>query len=236
MTKIRILMLLSLLQLIGQPSAHAFTAEVHTEITHDALSERGYKKRLITKVVEANLATDEDEETVDGAHFDSEKFEEGSERLRRKLSDAVIQVIGCQRDQALESLGRGFHAIQDFFSHSNVVENDPKMRIDILHLRNPGAAVSCDPKTHLGALTSGYWPDYKRPASNKCTHSELNKDEPSAGVWHVLARERALVESRNYEDLLEQRLFDSLKYDTAFQLIEYLKGIRKDCPLEISNI
>jgi hypothetical protein len=107
------------------------------------------------------------------------------------------------RDFALNTLGRALHTVQDFFSHSNFVENNGMDdSVDLLNLKDPPAELACDRETFKGGLTSGYYPDDKRPSELKCVHAELNKDSALAGQRHKLAVEKATIETRHYVENL----------------------------------
>jgi hypothetical protein len=176
--------------------ASAFSKEVHEAVSRQALSDMGFDASAAGAVVAGNLQTDKDEFTDPKAHFDDERFAAGSARLNAKLSAALDALDSCDAGAAREQLGRALHAVQDFFAHSNWVENHaPSDPIDMLNLKDPPPGLVCDPKTHKGGLTSGYYPDDKRPSPDKCVHAELNKDDASR-PYHELARLRALAETK----------------------------------------
>jgi len=192
--------------LVFVPGAGAFDSATHRHITEAALTELGFDADSIVLVNQGNIAVDVfDEAIVPEAHFDSETFSKGSVRLREKLEACLDSLDEGDREFALDTLGRGLHTAQDFFSHSNFIENNgAEAPVDLLNLKDPPADLACDRETFAGGLTSGYYPDDKRPSEIKCVHAELNKDNANVGPRYTGAVEKAVIESRHYvESLLE---------------------------------
>ncbi len=188
------------------PRAGAFDSATHRRITETALTDMGFDADSIYLVNQGNISVDMfDEMNVPEAHFDSETFSKGSQRLRDKLTGVMDSLDGADREFALDTLGRGLHTAQDFFSHSNFIENNSvDTPIDLLNLADPAAELVCERETFKGRLTSGYFPDNMRPSEAKCVHAELNKDTASAGQRYNRAVEKAVIESRHYaQSLLE---------------------------------
>jgi hypothetical protein len=203
--------------LAAKGSCQAFGGKYHEQITRQAL--KGLlRPSEIKTVVAADLDVDEQETWgVPEAHFDSESFSKGSARLRRKRQAALEMLAAGDRRGALLLLGQALHAIQDFFSHSNFVENNPvDAQIDLLSLQDPPADLRCVPPGFKGGLTSGYYsntssehPDdviNEPPLKGvKCSHGQLNKDEPDRPGFRQ-AKEKAILESRRFaRDLLAAR-------------------------------
>jgi hypothetical protein len=126
-----------------------------------------------------------------------------------------VQLENGNAREAREQLGRGFHAIQDFFAHSNFIDNHPDPKdaldpvrtpLDMLNLKNPAPEAACVAPHFQGPLTTGYFPDDWKPFPHKCTHAEMNKDYDvldSAGrALNPLARARAVIECARYLDAL----------------------------------
>ena len=186
--------------------AVAFDSATHRHITEVALTDMGFDSDSIVLVNQGNIAVDVfDEAIIPEAHFDSETFSKGSQRLRDKLTEVTDALDENDREFALNTFGRGLHTAQDFFSHSNFIENNSVgTPIDLLNLKDPSADLVCDRETFKGGLTSGYYPDDKRPSEIKCIHAELNKDIANVGQRYTLAVEKAIIESRHYvQSLLE---------------------------------
>lgn len=188
------------------PAARAFDFPSHRLITETALTPLGFDQDSVYLVNQGNAAVDAfDESSSPEAHFDDETFRKGSRRLREKISAVLAALDDNDRELALDTLGRGLHTVQDFFSHSNFIENNGvETPIDLLDLEDPPADLACDRETFKGGLTSGYYPDKARPSEMKCVHAELNKDSAEKGERHRRAVEKATVETRHYvESVLE---------------------------------
>jgi hypothetical protein len=141
--------LLAAALLLAPAVAFAFSGEVHVALTRRALADRGYDKSASDAVVAGNLHTDDDEFTVPAAHFDNESFAAGSARLNARTAAALDDLDGCDPAAAREQLGRVLHAVQDFFAHSNWVENHaPTDPLDLFALKDAPADLACDPVTH----------------------------------------------------------------------------------------
>lgn len=82
----------------------------------------------------ANKDTDlGDEEThLAAAHFDSEQFQSGQERLITLRQSVVSSVKAENYDEARRDSGRMFHTLQDFYSHSSWVENGNRVPNPVL--------------------------------------------------------------------------------------------------------
>ena len=215
-----------LVLLLAPAPAFAFSKEVHEAVTRRALSDMSFDASAAGAVVAGNLKTDKDEFTDPKAHFDNEQFAAGSARLNAKLSAALDALDDCDPGLAREQLGRALHAVQDFFAHSNWVENHaPADPLDLFRLTDPAAGLVCDPKTHKGALTSGYYPDDHRPSAIKCVHAELNKDDPGR-PFHEEARLRALAETKAVLALFDRAIaakFAAVGPNEAMYRIRLLK-------------
>ena len=89
--------------------------------------------KSIKTVTDYNGQVDMDELRIAAAHFDSEQFESAQTRLRdlRTLATCLISRRGlCQLDDrdseydnARKYVGRLLHTLQDFYSHTNWIEN-----------------------------------------------------------------------------------------------------------------
>jgi hypothetical protein len=181
-------------------------------------------------VVAGNLHTDEDESKGGefwsaAAHFDNEQFAAGSKRMKEKLLAALDALDGCDAAAAREQLGRALHSTQDFFAHSNWIENHAQDdAVDLLSLTDPDKDVICVPGTHKGPLTSGYYyrDDKQAAPSGKCLHNgELNKDD-SARPFYAPARNKALAQTREilamFDSLVSAKYGVSARGEAAFRI------------------
>ncbi len=110
----------------------------------------GSKRRLITRevqeatqaIVDANIMVDlEDDTFLDAAsHFDSEQFQAGQERLIKKRRNVVTQILSSNFAVARKECGQMLHGIQDFYSHSNWLENGNEEIYSVLG--KPGKEIS----------------------------------------------------------------------------------------------
>ena len=55
-------------------------------------------------------------------HFDAEKFNESNANLARLKREIVLNILAEKHDCARKSLGKALHILQDFYSHSNWIE------------------------------------------------------------------------------------------------------------------
>lgn len=225
--------------LLVPATAGAFSGGNHKEITDKVTASYGFGPQSAGKVWAGNAHADESPLDVDKAsctvkmpsgewfkaeaHFDDETFSAGAARLRAKF-DLVVSSLGkCKKDTALEGLGRAFHGIQDFFSHSNFVVIMPNAKVDLLHLNDPTPAERAqkvDCATGKGPLTSGYYnyteaevdnnlSDRLIVPGNRCMHGDLAKDtagdKPGVAL-HNVAKQRAGAESAAFLERIKARL------------------------------
>ena len=176
------------------------------------------KKELFEDAVEvvqdANSNVDSGEEKdLPIAHFDSEQFEGGQNRLLTLRQSVVSSIHAGKYDTARRESGRMFHTLQDFYSHSNWVENGNQapnhvlgranQRIDNVAGPTQQTCTDCEKKgwphyyecnnnileslKENGILTSGYYGDPKKGAipkpSGKCSHGGFIDD-----TWDTFAR------------------------------------------------
>lgn len=206
------------------PTANAFDTHLHLEITSDALAGLGFSADTIALINAGNQKTDRDYVLFNTpeAHFCNERFAAGSQRLRDKLQLALKSLEDCDRPAALEAIGTSLHAIQDFYAHSNFVDRTVITPVDLFQMQDPPASLECSPG-HIPtvALTSAYWPDEPRQPG-KCSHADLNKDDPERGPLYYKARAWAQVETVHYIQRLEQAI--RARFQDPEPVIRYLKG------------
>ena len=160
------------------------------------------QERSLTKLEYSVKQTDYWYESENRAHFDSEQMEGGSQWVADCLNLSLGYLPTANKEKALEWLGVALHGIQDFYAHTNWVENTRNfhgpLKYDLLGVDNSGyftpgsfrvradfttssdTALVCDPDPGPELdrdrfLTSGYFPNNSNPAG-KCTHKNLNKD------------------------------------------------------------
>ena len=76
------------------------------------------------EILRANAFVDANQGN-EAAHFDGESLVGGSARLMSLKESAITSVLGSSANgfNSRNAIGRAFHTIQDFFSHSNFVES-----------------------------------------------------------------------------------------------------------------
>ena len=88
-------------------------------------SRRRNFQAVIRTISDANSNVDLSRQTrkVAAAHFDSEQFQAGQNLLIQKRRIVVAQILSSKFELARRETGRMFHTLQDFYSHSNWIEN-----------------------------------------------------------------------------------------------------------------
>ena len=108
----------------GDASHESITEQAVTEICAEQQFP-GPDKDALETIVAANGNTDFKEQFDSAAHFDCEEFRAAKSRLPdgncKKYRGASRRAILAQ---ARNQLGQALHTIQDFYSHSNWVENN----------------------------------------------------------------------------------------------------------------
>ena len=94
------------------------------------------------------------------AHFDAEQFESGQNCLIALRRSVVSSIQAGDYDTARKDMGRIFHTLQDFYSHSNWIENDnqapnpvlgqPNKRIENVASPTQQTCTDCPSKTFIG--------------------------------------------------------------------------------------
>lgn len=99
---------------------------VHKDITETAIGFEFVDKGTLKQIDKENQGVDSTDtgKYFDHAlHFDSEEFEVGCWKLANNLNTAMDYLSACEKPKALEKIGEALHALQDFYAHSNWVEN-----------------------------------------------------------------------------------------------------------------
>jgi hypothetical protein len=155
-------------------------------------------KNARTTILDANASIDKDFEATTARHCDAENLNGCNSVINVELADVVTQVKADNAEDARKALGRAFHTLQDFYSHSNWVE----LGHTAVHpeIGKPGSVSNVAPagtntcieapagescfKANLitGLLTSGYYSgqDRVKPAG-KCRHGGFFDKSPGFG-------------------------------------------------------
>lgn len=171
------------------------------------------------------------EALVAKAHFDDELLPEGSQRLI-DFKDDVITLLKenpPNADLARFIMGRALHTLQDFYAHSNWVNNpgpsnttfNPKLGMDKIHRLSTEEPTCIDDFCDctltgkgLTNITTGYfhlfWPE---PPDGKCSHGKLpmtgiHKDTHDRDFFNI-AEDCAIGGTT---DLINQ-IIDKISYD-----------------------
>jgi hypothetical protein len=239
-------LLLAYLLTLG-PSAFAFKAGIHDDVTKSMLRAKGFSDKSAVAVGDANYYTDIREPANDSAHCDNESLDTCSARLTTKLNAVVNLLNACNKKDALKEMGRGLHTLQDFYAHSNWINDNGGMYSGIYSMAHPPSSLNCSPPTFApGGLTSGYFSlaGYLYPSpfitqcvttpSNKCCHKDLNKDDPSRPL-HTPARDAAMQSTGEFEDRLESTIRSRFDATKAGALIKLLKKDQRDIAFVIDD-
>ena len=123
------------------------------------------------------------EKDLAAAHFDGEQFQSGQDRLITLRQNVVSSILAENFDVARTDTGRMLHALQDFYSHSNWIENGntspnnvlgrPNKRLDNVASPTQQTCINCEKRgfppyykckdniasslQRDGILTSGYY-------------------------------------------------------------------------------
>ncbi|XP_074497549.1 von Willebrand factor A domain-containing protein 7 [Sebastes fasciatus] len=155
--------------------------------------------RAVGEVVKSNAAMDSLSSTKSDPvyHFDSERVDSAMGMLRQFWSQTLLSVRAKEYQSARQSLGQLFHALQDFYSHSNWVEMG--QRFIYLHLLQPEepaipvaeedtpTCMECFSTTCRGnllpgmtntqrdtqLLTTGYFSTFPPKPHGKCSHGGI---------------------------------------------------------------
>lgn len=187
--------------LVAMPSAQAFASVQRGDSPHDDITAVAHQlgwpedavEALQEGVVQADIA-DFDEEQVDGGkrlvvtpvfspahHCDRVPPDSDADAF-----NATLAYIAWERRVAenlslldpwgaMRALGRALHALQDCFSHSNVVDLDPLAQGQLAHAlvhggSMPAGLVLCGSQPGI--------PEIGRPPGDPYAHDDRNKDAP----------------------------------------------------------
>ncbi len=195
----------------------------HPKITNEALKvisrtisdeELKFSDRAIEEIQEWNNKQDWNQ-INSAVHFDNENLAGGSQRINKLKEAAINSAIGENSSglEARKNIGRALHTIQDYFSHTNHVENSadiPTFGQDVLSSVGSGTETCTGTFLNPGSelipgvgSTSGYFKiPLCNPPSGKCRHGliicpGINKDSPS-NDFHDEAFTDANLASRDF--------------------------------------
>lgn len=171
----------------GPPRSAATGGKTHQDITEEALDQiyalYGYGPKGIksyTSAIKAarkslaywNAWVDYHEDKDAFSHCDGERLQECSDRVQKRISEGVDALKADNADDARSLIGKSFHTLQDFYSHSNWVElghgePNPNMGVGVISgIAAPESNTCIDaPALHFcfaeniitSNLTSGYF-------------------------------------------------------------------------------
>ena len=121
-------------------------------------------ENAVESVQNANSDTDfnSDEKDLAAAHFDSEQLESGQNRLIQLQQSVVSSILAGNYDVAKRDTGRMFHTLQDFYSHTNWIENGNRSPYRVLGRPNQRIAniVSPTQQTCTDCVRKGFIINY----------------------------------------------------------------------------
>ena len=163
------------------------------------------------------------------AHFDNCQFRESFRYMRSQIDAAVAAGVRGERDEALASLGRALHAIQDFYSHTSYVEmaREQHRKPAIVDLWSDGGESRLDALVAAG-LHSGYvwWEPGDQCGSKEETHAQLNKDSDSSSRGKQIVAEWSRSYYQVARDLALQATNEFLR---AAWTRKELRGVADSC-------
>ena len=113
---------------------------------HDHDRIEGFEN-AIEAIEEANSDVDfGGEKYLAAAHFDSEQLESGQDRLINLRQSVLSSIMVGDFIKAREDTGRFLHALQDFYSHTNWIENGNRAPYRVLGRPNQRIANIASPK------------------------------------------------------------------------------------------
>ena len=206
-------------------------------------------QKALDQIIEGNAKVDEDQ-TTSAKHFDGENVAGAQTRLatlKQNILDA-LRTDPINATGARENLGSALHTIQDFYSHSNWVEQgNSGANPDVGRSGTPPFAGSsdatCSGFTNPGAfcanssivitpvLTSGYYGGEDRvkpPGVGKCSHGgPLDKSSPSSDILGIYRE--GINKDTLYCDVSPHSTFHNAAADAAIQgTKQYIEDIKAE--------
>ena len=163
-------------------------------------------KKAKQQIADANADVDQDQKTA-SKHVDGESFPEAQQRIIDRLNGVKTALEADDATGARKELGSALHTIQDFYSHSNWVEQGgsspsgslgrpgatiPKLPITTATCRDctgglpPVLCADCSANLLPAGLTSGYYggedPPFGVKPAGKCSHGGVT-DSSAKGLF-----------------------------------------------------
>lgn len=182
--------------------SHAALTKTAIQLAYDDLGITKVTKSMKnarTTILDANASVDKDFAQFTARHCDAENLSGCNDVIVNiELAQVVTQLKADKAEDARKALGRAFHTLQDFYSHSNWVElGNGSVNPEI---GKPGSVSNVAPlgtntcieapagqscfKENLttGFLTSGYYSDQDRvKPAGKCRHGGFFDKSPGFG-------------------------------------------------------
>lgn len=193
-------------EVLGAP-VNSLSANKLVRAAHGKSASARDFKLAIREIQKANSMVDAELPKVSAAHFDSENFRGGSERLANLRSSVLSEIRNEEYDAARVSAGQFLHTLQDFYSHSNWIELGRYYAYQTLvtggHIPESELAPPFTPTCHFistlidtspKVLTSGYYygNDRPKPSASKLKPRGVTKGKCShGGILDLTALNRA---------------------------------------------
>jgi hypothetical protein len=217
-------LLVLLLALISSSRADAFcplngswrcglglSGRTHEDITRDAVkglyneffgttNQTTSMKQALTTIAQSGAQLDFGEVHASFQHFDAESFVSSQQWIQAQKTNVKLMLEANSVSAARQSLGYALHTLQDFYSHTNWIENrnsapnfDVGTGAAILGTATPTEStcnsctpclLGCQSNLTVSALTSGYFgsePDTPLPGVVKCRHGGEIDSGPGPG-------------------------------------------------------
>jgi hypothetical protein len=239
--------------LTGKPGGY-----IHRQISEVGLDRLNLKREVIDRVGERQFLIDWDESEkwlppnpnrnyAPEHHFDrnrlatcegcqsrhSEAFARGAKYLREQKMIAIAALkkeCDAGREEAIEAIARGLHALQDAISHSNIVDLPPAdlaaVKAAMMNATAPPPALKMAGYDLAKGIDLEKTPDNECDPSRDFGHDACSKDEPEKNEE---ARRKIDPTSGAYETLFPNRT----KFDAAYALAieftaDWTGGIRRE--------
>lgn len=205
----------------------------------------------VEAIEKGNSNTDSGEEKkLAAAHFDSEEFESGQNRLINLRHSIISSIMTGNVVKAREDTGRFLHALQDFYSHSNWIENgnrapnpalgQPNQRIGNVASPTQQTCVDCVKKGLIfkyyecndnivqslkkqGTLTSGYVKGQIPKPYGKCSHGGVGDS-----TRNTFARGGINKDGPYYKTSPHHYLYDEAVAVAQQASVDMFRAIRRD--------
>ena len=203
----------------------AFHGGEHHTMTEEAF-ELSYSKSTVETLNRVSTIGDEGESWyISAAHFDNCTWDRGLDWIKTHQELAVKNAILFRQNnfdlqyktKTFDALGYVLHASEDFYAHSNWVENHIQGDIARLNL----LTVKSKPNGWHSGTWSGSTPGPENCTEISVTHAELNKDS-SSHVFYPEARADAILEIRFQMAEFQNKLIERDGYANAIKTLNKL--------------